>query len=216
MVTQPNTPYEGGVFAVLFTIPDDYPFAPPACRFITPVYHPNVDERGQICLSIFERENWNPVWTLELSMLKSKVITYLITNGMTAVLTALCSLLGNPNCDDDALRPAIVREFLEDRYQFDTKARLFTQRFASRDYRKHPIEEDQPEPSAGSTPSIQRPTAERPSNWLSNLKGRYSSIISRAPSELYLLCFILFNLVDLMIDWMNTERKQKRNAPSIS
>jgi ubiquitin-protein ligase len=28
----------------------DYPFKPPALKFITPIYHPNVDEKGSICL----------------------------------------------------------------------------------------------------------------------------------------------------------------------
>jgi hypothetical protein len=27
-----------------------YPFEPPKVRFVTPVYHPNIDERGRICL----------------------------------------------------------------------------------------------------------------------------------------------------------------------
>jgi ubiquitin-protein ligase len=27
-----------------------YPFEPPKVRFLTPVYHPNIDERGRICL----------------------------------------------------------------------------------------------------------------------------------------------------------------------
>jgi ubiquitin-protein ligase len=28
----------------------DYPFKPPTLKFITPIYHPNVDEKGSICL----------------------------------------------------------------------------------------------------------------------------------------------------------------------
>ena len=57
---------------------------------------------------------------------------------MTAVLAALCSLLGNPPCDGDALRPAVAKEFLEDRYHFNIKAHLLTQRFASREYLNDP------------------------------------------------------------------------------
>ena len=132
MRIQPNTPYEGGVFAVSFIIPEKYPLVPPVCRFITPVYHPNIDEMGRICLDLFQRES--PLWTFELSKLNTNVTRCSVTDRMTAVLTALCSLLGHPNCNDDALRPDVAQEFLRDRYQFDTKARLLTQSSASRKY----------------------------------------------------------------------------------
>lgn len=67
MTVQTSTPYEGGVFFILIEMPNDYPLAPPRCRFITPVYHPNIDTFGNICLEIFEPKLWNPVWNLELS-----------------------------------------------------------------------------------------------------------------------------------------------------
>ena len=111
-------------------LPSDFPFKPPACHFITPIYHPNITQNGQICLSIFN-DDWNPVWRLETSKQKTNVTLYSITNRKIPVLTALCSLLGNPNCDVDGPRPDVAREYLHDRYHFDIKARLMTQRFAS-------------------------------------------------------------------------------------
>ena len=105
-----------------------------------------------------------------------KITADSVANGITAVLTALCSLLGNPNCDDDALRPLIVREFLEDRYQFDTKARLLTQRFASRDYHNCPIQEDHPVPSVTQNQSdMHQSTALGSTHWLAKLRGRSSN-----------------------------------------
>ncbi|ROL23526.1 Ubiquitin-conjugating enzyme E2 T [Anabarilius grahami] len=45
-----NTPYEGGVFTLEINIPERYPFEPPKMRFQTPIYHPNIDNAGRICL----------------------------------------------------------------------------------------------------------------------------------------------------------------------
>ena len=49
-----NTPYEGGLYTIIATFPQDYPNHGPEFKFINKIYHLNVnfsDDPGHICLS---------------------------------------------------------------------------------------------------------------------------------------------------------------------
>lgn len=48
----PSTPYEAGYFKAHMKFPHDYPFSPPSLRFIGRIWHPNVYENGDLCVSI--------------------------------------------------------------------------------------------------------------------------------------------------------------------
>ena len=75
-----GTPFEGLSYKLDLRFPPDYPFSPPQITFVTPCFHPNVDERGNICLDILKDK-----WSASLSV--------------SAVLQSLRSLLGDPNND---------------------------------------------------------------------------------------------------------------------
>ena len=49
-----QTVYEGLVFKLSLSFPSDYPCSSPTVKFVTPCYHPNVDQHGNICLDILK------------------------------------------------------------------------------------------------------------------------------------------------------------------
>ncbi|XP_077888256.1 ubiquitin-conjugating enzyme E2 R1 isoform X3 [Ictidomys tridecemlineatus] len=106
----PNTYYEGGYFKGHRTLfwsqrsktgvslpkarlkfPIDYPYSPPAFRFLTKMWHPNIYETGDVCISILHppvddpqsgelpSERWNP------------------TQNVRTILLSVISLLNEPN-----------------------------------------------------------------------------------------------------------------------
>lgn len=49
-----SSPYEGGLFKLELFLTEQYPMEPPKVRFLTRLYHPNVDKIGRICLDILK------------------------------------------------------------------------------------------------------------------------------------------------------------------
>lgn len=106
-----DTPYEGGVFQVDITVPNDYPFEPPKMKFLTKVWHPNVSSQtGAICLDIL-KDQWSPAMTLRTALLS-----------VQALLSS-----PEPNDPQDA---QVAKQYLVNRREFDEQARSWTNSFA--------------------------------------------------------------------------------------
>ena len=55
LVGPENTSYDGGIFHLFIEFTDQYPSKPPNIRFLTPIYHCNINQAGKVCHSILDR-----------------------------------------------------------------------------------------------------------------------------------------------------------------
>ena len=68
-----ESPYEGGKFKLELFLPETYPMDPPKCRFITRIYHPNVDRFGRICLDTIKKA-WTPALQIRTALLSIQAL----------------------------------------------------------------------------------------------------------------------------------------------
>ncbi|KAM4861894.1 ubiquitin-conjugating enzyme E2 T isoform 2-T6 [Thomomys bottae] len=98
-----------------------YPFEPPQIRFLTPIYHPNIDSAGRICLDVLKlppKGAWRP------------------SLNIAAVLTSIQLLMSEPN-PDDPLMADISSEFKYNKPVFLKNAKQWTEKHARQKQRGH-------------------------------------------------------------------------------
>ncbi|XP_078490509.1 ubiquitin-conjugating enzyme E2-18 kDa-like [Ciona intestinalis] len=108
-----SVPYNKGAFRIEINFPAEYPFKPPKITFKTRIYHPNIDEKGQICLPIISPENWKPA------------------TKASQVLNALLVLITSPE-PEHPLRGDLAEEFTKDRSKFNKSAEDYTKKHAEK------------------------------------------------------------------------------------
>ncbi|KAJ3411971.1 hypothetical protein HDV05_001449 [Chytridiales sp. JEL 0842] len=107
-----KTPFEGGTFKLQLELSTDYPFKPPKVKFLTKVWHPNVDEDGSICIGILKPDVWKPAHKL------------------VDVLHSLSLILESPN-GEDAINTQVAEMFNRDRGGWETKVREWVRKYAT-------------------------------------------------------------------------------------
>ncbi|AAS54611.1 AGR121Cp [Eremothecium gossypii ATCC 10895] len=105
-----QSPYEHGVFRLELFLPDEYPMEPPKVRFLTKIYHPNIDRLGRICLDVL-KTNWSPALQIR------------------TVLLSIQALLATPN-PNDPLANDVAKDWIADEAAATAKAREWTALYA--------------------------------------------------------------------------------------
>ena len=123
-----DTSYKKGLFCLSINFPDGYPHIAPEVRFLTPIYHVNVNSKvpsfpdekplGHIYLPILN--DWKPEYTIK------EIFIYIY------------ALLYNPN-PNFAFGFERVNEFNNNRSLYEEKIKKFTKKYAnSKDFQNYP------------------------------------------------------------------------------
>merc|ERR1712146_118728 len=97
-----GSPYEGGTFKLKMGFPQEFPFKPPTVKFVTKMYHCNIGENGDVCMSLL-RDGWSPAHRLD------------------KVMNELQSLIACPN-PDDPLNADSAALYRDNRAEYNRKA----------------------------------------------------------------------------------------------
>ena len=121
MVGPRSTPYEGGLFTIIATFPQDYPMHGPEFKFINKIYHLNVDfknDLGHICINSINE------WRITGKVTNKPVYTV-----KQALFDIFC-LFYNQGVEG-AYDEEMARKYLNEPEKFNEEARKWTKDFAS-------------------------------------------------------------------------------------
>lgn len=107
-----ESPFEGGVFKLELFLPEEYPMSAPKVRFMTKIYHPNIDKLGRICLDIL-KDKWSPALQIR------------------TVLLSIQALLSAPN-PEDPLENDVAEQWKVNEAQAIATAKQWTKMYATR------------------------------------------------------------------------------------
>ncbi len=115
-----------GIFKLELFLPDDYPMTPPKIRFLTKIYHPNIDKLGRICLDVLKSKGSSLTRPSELLISLGNWSPAL---QIRTILLSIQALLGAPN-PDDPLANDVAQRWKEDEQAAIQTAREWTRTYA--------------------------------------------------------------------------------------
>ncbi|MEE6490892.1 hypothetical protein FKM82_016044 [Ascaphus truei] len=109
--------YQGGKFQFEIDVPDAYNMVPPKVKCLTRIWHPNITETGEICLSLLREHSidgtgWAPTRTL-------KDVVW----GLNSLFTDLLNF-------DDPLNIEAAEHHLRDKDEYRNKVEDYIKRYA--------------------------------------------------------------------------------------
>jgi len=143
-----GTPYAGGHFKVKLKLGPEFPSSPPKAFFMTKIFHPNVSDKGEICVNTLKKD-----WKENL--------------GIKHILLTIKCLMIYPN-PDSALNPEASRLLQESYDDYVKHAAMITNIHAAKPKEAKQTEQTPaPNNTNGSSPvnkgeSNGQPTAKKP------------------------------------------------------
>ena len=113
--------WSGGKFRFRITVDEEYNLSPPKVRCLNRLWHPNISETGEVCLSI-----------LRLSNALGDGMGWTPTRRLRDVIHGLTSLFGDLLNFDDPLNNEAAEHYSNDKEGFKNKVREYVQRYAKR------------------------------------------------------------------------------------
>jgi ubiquitin-conjugating enzyme E2 D len=105
-----DTPYHDGYFYLNIEFTKEYPFEAPKVNFTTSIYHPNIDQNGNV--GIVQLQGY---WQA--------------TDSIAGVLQSIVELLSQPN-PENPLEPSIASVYKNTIHKFEMRARQWTREYA--------------------------------------------------------------------------------------
>lgn len=111
--------WSGGKFKFIVNVPEEYNIMPPSVHCETRIWHPNIGENGEVCLSLLRQNSYDSMGWAPTRKLKD-------------VIWGLNSLFSDLLNFDDPLNVEAAEHYERDKESFKSKVRDYIQLYAKR------------------------------------------------------------------------------------